>query len=851
MMKLLELLTGAARRRLAGAMIVLLCLGLPGSALGQVAGPPVEGPPEEPPPPEGPPSFQPQPDDIQYLGRRVHLDTASLYDDHQYQTFNEWPLGIAHFRQRIRETVSLFDVDKNFEQAYVFPGLMLHEMLESYDPDLLARVKHWHEEGYMEFVGSGWTEFDAQLLSGESQVRQFLFAQRYLREHYGKPEEIAWLLHSPGLPPNMPQLLRLCGMTRAYFKTEHVPDNVFAWEGIDGSRVDSIMNPYPFTIETEEDNAKAKRTPKIKTTKGLFDAKLADPGTLPVHRGEFDAVAKGRLTTHGDVKRWHRDAENALISAEALSSLASLSGFSYPAIDLTQWWKDLMFHQQREILGGLCHHVSYENTQTMLENVSARAEWCARAALRHLAIRVPNPHRWEGAVVGNPLGWRRSGPVTLPVSPAMGREGRFRVTRGDGAPASYQVVSTLDGNRLVFWADDAPAFGYQTYRVEPLTPDARSVPHENPEGLDSAECSAEGTHVRIENGWVRVLLDKNTGQISSIFDKARGREVLQGGRPGNVFEAYMELPHEESALQLGVVNDVIPITSRVDTTLTDLGPLVARVRLMWRFQDSRIVQWISLTAGSPRIDFEMQLDWREYGNPEKPAPMVRVGFPVAAPGQGRALYSAPFAHVERPTNGDEVPALTWAAVVGADGGAALLNDCRHGHSVTPHGVLRLSLVRSSYEPDPRPDQYVHRIEYALLPLGADAQPAGLTREGLSFNRPLLAHGVRREDVPFWRPERDLPDRFEPLVFEGLPDVVPTCWKRAEDGDGYILRVYQAAAEPGRGVLNIGFPVTAVLDVNVLEDPIAETPLEQTEVGGRVPFELRPFQIRTLRIRPAP
>ena len=75
----------------------------------------------------------------------------------------------------------------------------------------------------------------------------------------------------------------------------------------------------------------------------------------------------------------------------------------------------------------------------------------------------------------------------------------------------------------------------------------------------------------------------------------------------------------------------------------------------------------------------------------------------------RARYEIPFGSIERQLNqGEEVPAPRWAEVSEnlrnstRKAGLILLNDCKYGHSLDG-STLGLTLVRSSYSPDPLPE----------------------------------------------------------------------------------------------------------------------------------------------------
>ncbi len=71
-------------------------------------------------------------------------------------------------------------------------------------------------------------------------------------------------------------------------------------------------------------------------------------------------------------------------------------------------------------------------------------------------------------------------------------------------------------------------------------------------------------------------------------------------------------------------------------------------------------------------------------------------------------------------------------------------------------------------------------------------------------------------------------------------------KQAEDGNGIIVRLYETQRKRGPVVLTAGFPVRAAQRTNLLEETKHEVKVE----GERVLYDIRPFEIVTLRIVPA-
>ena len=116
---------------------------------------------------------------------------------------------------------------------------------------------------------------------------------------------------------------------------------------------------------------------------------------------------------------------------------------------------------------------------------------------------------------------------------------------------------------------------------------------------------------------------------------------------------------------------------------------------------------------------------------------------------------------------------------------ALLNDSKYGHSALG-SLMRLSLLRSPKNPDPRADMGAHRIRYALMPHAAAVQDAGVPEEAAALNAPLLLLA----SLAAAPPARPAPTSLFSLPHCGA---VLDAVKRAEDGSGdLILRLYECA-----------------------------------------------------------
>ncbi|MEM4239210.1 MAG: alpha-mannosidase, partial [Nitrososphaerota archaeon] len=149
-----------------------------------------------------------------------------------------------------------------------YPGLIFcqstaqyYEWIEKNRPDLFERIRARIREGRWEVVGGSWVEFDCNLPSGESLVRQMLYGKRYFMEKFGVDVDIAWLPDSFGYSWTLPQILAKSGIK--YFLTQKLrwndttvfPYNVFWWQSPDGSKVLShqTLGSYSESLENVEE----------------------------------------------------------------------------------------------------------------------------------------------------------------------------------------------------------------------------------------------------------------------------------------------------------------------------------------------------------------------------------------------------------------------------------------------------------------------------------------------------------------------------------------------------------------------------------------------------------------------
>jgi alpha-mannosidase len=171
-------------------------------------------------------------------------------------------------------------------------------------------------------------------------------------------------------------------------------------------------------------------------------------------------------------------------------------------------------------------------------------------------------------------------------------------------------------------------------------------------------------------------------------------------------------------------------------------------------------------------------------------------------------------------------------------GLSVLNDSKYGFDVT-NDVFRLTALRSSAKPDPRPDQGTQTFTYSLYPHAGDWRSAHTDEQALGLNIPLLA------TVTTAHPPTGQTPGLSIVNAGGNGDLVVSALKHAEDGEGYILRFYEATGEDTLARVNFDWPVRAE-ETDILERPVADQRLNVQ--GSSVSVPVGHNEIVTIRVK---
>ena len=214
--------------------------------------------------------------------------------------------------------------------------------------------------------------------------------------------------------------------------------------------------------------------------------------------------------------------------------------------------------------------------------------------------------------------------------------------------------------------------------------------------------------------------------------------------------------------------------------------------------------------------------------------MLKVSFtPIL--NKTEATFEIPFGHIGRIADGREVPALQWVDISDNSYGVSLLSDTKYGFDINGN-TIRMTLIRTSYEPDLRADVGEHNFKYALYPHEGNWKSADTVKRGYELNHPLIA-------MPVSAREGSLPPA-KSFIKVNPPAVIMSCLKKAEDSDDLVLRVYESKGEKAKAIIDLNFPVEQVTEVDLLERATGPS----FNANRRLSFSMAPYEIKTFRLK---
>lgn len=762
-------------------------------------------------------------------------------------------------------------------------------------PALYEKVKYFVAKGQFIPVGGTWVEMDGNLPSGESFIRQFLYGQRFFEQEFCKRCKEFWLPDTFGYSAQLPQIMRLCGIERflttklSWSLVNTFPHDNFLWEGIDGSTVLVHFPPgktYTSTVTVEEvvrsveqlqdkgrvscslmlyghgdggggpTEAMLERIQRMHNIDGLPKVQHGTPDQFynaieeqHLHQlcrwsGElYLELHNGTYTTQAKMKRFNRQCEFLLRDTELLHSVLLAAcrdedKKAYPELELERLWKILLLNQFHDVLPGSSIEDVHTEACYYYREVVKGTQGLMDTAVRRLFGVPEGRGEEEELVLVNVLSWQRTELVHVPwVQEEISR--RMWI---EGVGKAMQIMSTEAGGGTLVPVVVGP-MGYQLLRGL----SAVKVPV-------FAEVKKDGNFI-LRNQYLEAIITQE-GCVASLILLECRKEAIAHGSYGNQFVIFDDIPLYWDAWD--VMDYHLETRRRAIKEVTEAmriveqGPL--RISLSYTAkisENSEITQRIIIDAVHPYLLFETDVNWKESHK------FLKVEFPVTVLARD-ASYEIQYGHIKRPTHCNtswdwakyEVYAHRWADISEYDWGVAVLNTSKYGYSVRGN-TIRLSLLRSSKNPDATADMGEHTISYAVMPHTKTFQQAGVIQQAYQLNCPLHRFFTSHLAKPgashyVTNAHRVLPlEMHESLSWFQVSDpaIVIDAVKKAEDRDDcLVVRMYESFGSRVHVVLKSCLPINKAVLCNVLED-VVDVPGQKVKwKGNSLELNFLPFQV---------
>lgn len=765
--------------------------------------------------------------------------------------------------------------------VFMYNQSVLFDFLKADYPEIWDGVLRTQKSGQFEIEGAMWVEPDANIVSGESMVRQIMRGRRFHIEHFGVYPTTVWLPDTFGYSANMPQILEKSGLD--YFVTSKLswndtdrhPYDTFWWKGIDGTSTkaqlitaqkfdsDRIFTTYNSDLSVSEVMGAWKRyEPKAVNDEVLLCYGYGDGGGGPtramIERGirmqrgipgapkvKLEGIGPflKRLGKRMDAERmkfpvwngelylqYHRGtltnvAKNKANNRKSERLLRELEFLSAMAMRAGAPYPTDKLREFWEIV--LINQFHDILPGTSIPEVYADSD--AEYATLFSTIESGNGP-WHSAA--NAVA--KTGGGTLALFNFTGHARDRALVRLAGAPDGsalsqggaalpLQRLINADGSTALAAPAVVPSLGWTSASLVAAGPAPQS------------ELSASTGH--LENALIRIVFDDN-GEISSVVDKTSGRELLGKGVTANRLVAYEDKPLNWDAWDIDryFEEQSWPLTAPAKIELVETGPYRAAIRIERAYQASRVVQVVSLEAGARQVEFDTFIDWQERQTVLK----AEFGFDLNV---SEIRSEIQFGHVKRPTHRNtswdrarfEASMHRWVDISEPDFGAALLNDCKYGYDAYEQ-LVRLTLVRGATFPHPEADRGEHRLKYALFVHAGTSDLAEVPLAAERFNNPIAVIGDTSS-------HNDGTGEAASFSFATVdqPNVTLETLKKAEASDAPVLRIFEHANARAAATIRFGVPVKSAKLVNLMEEGGEPVDLRDNAVT----LHLRPFEIATL------
>ncbi|MBR6745631.1 MAG: alpha-mannosidase [Clostridia bacterium] len=733
---------------------------------------------------------------------------------------------------------------------------ILYRWVEEYEPALFEEIRELVKLGKWHIMGGWHLQPDCNMPSGEGFVRNILAGRQYFLEKFGVAPTTAINFDPFGHTRGLVQIMAKSGydsylFCRPYKTFRKLPSEQFTWVGYDGSEITGTRVAAGYNSQKGKATEKIGRTAdELKNTAATrsvclwgignhgggpshedlvrIGAKLAEwenngvhvihstpeayfadlctsDTALPRYEGDMNLWAPGCYTSQVKVKQKYRQLENEFFACEKMcSALCADSDFSYPEKEFSEVLYDLLMIQFHDALPGSSIQPVEEMAIRMadhgleiLSRLRAKAffKFCQNqkaAKDGEIPIMAYNPHPYS--VEGDfecefvLADQNRTGTFYLP-----------KVFRDEkeipSQPAKEASNIPIDWRKKVVFHAKLPPMQISRFdcRLEELPTKPAVIPKENAD------------HFLIDGNGMQVKINKKTGLMDSCtvngneylcqnamsIDVYRDDEDPWGMRVRGWNEKIgsFTLLSPEDGSAYSSLNTVIPSVRFIED-----GPVRATVEAIFAYSASKAVVRYHISKHTPSVELEIRI---LNTDTEK---LYKLAIPYAMENV-RAFSEVAFGEEPFKLDHDENIHHQYVRLEGD--GQQTINVYNSGiyASSLKENTLLVSLMRSpAYCAHPVGDAQIlpqdrhsafidqgERIFHLKLTFGQEAASNGVAAQIYNEKPTVLSffpsgkYASERQKEPPFRLDSE--------------KIVLSSFKKAENGGGFILRLFNPESMP--------------------------------------------------------
>lgn len=824
--------------------------------------------------------------------KKLHL-VSNAHIDPVWQW--EWEEGAAVAISTFRTAADLCERFDGF--IFNHNEAKLYMWVEEYEPELFERIKKLVKAKKWNIMGGWIVQPDCNLPSGESFVRHSLYGINYFWEKFGVRPSAANNFDPFGHTQGLAQILNKAGY-KYYVFCRPDPNElplpfVFKWRGFDGSSVyasrsyDGYGSPLGKAADTIEAFIANHKQDEISyrlwgvgdhgggpskkdledlaslmgkyagnitvchsTPEEFFGGYISEKEKageeIPIIDRDINSVFVGCYTSQVLIKQLHRKLENELLSTEKIVSNAAICRLmEYPAGIFGEAWLDLLYLEFHDILAGTCIPPAEEacirgfhRALEMLSRLKTKAFFLlasgqAQAKGGEIPILAYNPHPFKTSGIYEcefamaDFNWTENEFTDVEV-----------YQNGVKIPAQVEKEAgnlTLDWRKRVVFAAELEPSSMNRFDCRLLVLPQKPLP----------ATDVKDGYIRFSNGEMGVDINAETGCIDSY--RVNGAELAGSGFCGifvykdtadpwksdgsyiENLEGSFEIMDEFEAAEFSGA----PVEMLAPVRVIEDGDLRTCVEVLMKYGHSfaRVLYMLPKSGTDFYADYILYLNEKDRH--------IRLHMPASFD-----KFTAQTAYGEYAlyTDGKEQPAQRWFMGEDQKSALAVINRGTYGVSVKG-SLMRQSLARTSayaaltlgnrplVPPDrfsPRLDQGERRFSFMFCGGGKETVREKIDRASLAFNEAPVV-------LSFF------PSGNGKTAEGGIKveNVRMDAFKRAENGDGYVARLFNVKDTPVKGHIKyealsidaaVEFGAFEIKTFSVKEGKFEEIPLLERQFG---------------------